>query len=136
MRYWQKETGLEATTFRIKKFEARWANCCTDNNVLEFHPRCMEFSHKAMDYIIIHELCHTVEKNHNWLPNTAQTGKSSMLRSSILGWGFNYRGLSVLLCLMIVTSLMLVVAGRKLICFLPAKKINRASPAIPLIARL
>ena len=64
IRYWQKETGLEATTFRIKKFEARWANC-TDNNVLEFHPRCMEFSNKAMDYIIIHELCHTVETNHN-----------------------------------------------------------------------
>lgn len=64
LRYWQKETGLEATTFRIKRFDARWANC-TENNVLEFHPRCMEFSNKAMDYVIIHELCHTVEKSHN-----------------------------------------------------------------------
>lgn len=42
IRHWQRETGLEITTYKIKKFEARWANC-TDNDVLEFHPRCMEF---------------------------------------------------------------------------------------------
>lgn len=67
--HWQLETGLTATTWRIKHFDARWANC-TENNVLEFHPRCMEFSNRVMDYIIIHELCHTVEKNHDkpfWL---------------------------------------------------------------------
>lgn len=64
IRYWQRETGLNATSWRIKHFEARWANC-TDNNVLEFHPRCMEFSNRVMDYIIIHELCHTVEKSHD-----------------------------------------------------------------------
>lgn len=64
IRHWQRETGLEVTTYKIKKFEARWANC-TDNDVLEFHPRCMEFSNNVMDYIIIHELCHTVEKSHN-----------------------------------------------------------------------
>ncbi|MEQ4922095.1 M48 family metallopeptidase [Proteus hauseri] len=62
--YWQNIMGMQATTFHIKKFDARWANC-TENNVLEFHPRCMEFSNKVMDYIIIHELCHTVEKNHS-----------------------------------------------------------------------
>ena len=64
IRYWQRETGLEATTYKVKRFEARWANC-TENDVLEFNPRCMEFSNKVMDYIIIHELCHTVEKSHN-----------------------------------------------------------------------
>ncbi|GAK16685.1 hypothetical protein JCM19053_1104 [Vibrio sp. JCM 19053] len=25
----------------------------------------MEFSNKVMDYIILHELCHTVEKSHS-----------------------------------------------------------------------
>lgn len=64
VRHWQRETGLEATTYRVKKFEARWANC-TEHNVVEFHPRCMEFSNSVMDYIIIHELCHIVEKSHN-----------------------------------------------------------------------
>lgn len=64
IRYWQEQTGLESLMFKVKKFEARWANC-TENNVIEFHPRCMEFSNSVMDYIIIHELCHTVEKSHN-----------------------------------------------------------------------
>jgi predicted metal-dependent hydrolase len=64
IRYWQEQTGMEALLFKVKRFEGRWANC-TENNVIEFHPRCMEFSNAVMDYIIIHELCHTVEKGHN-----------------------------------------------------------------------
>ena len=64
VKYWQRETGLAAVFVKIRRFESRWANC-TENQVLEFHPRCMEFSNAVMDYIIIHELCHTVEPSHN-----------------------------------------------------------------------
>ncbi|MEZ9495680.1 YgjP-like metallopeptidase domain-containing protein [Vibrio splendidus] len=48
IRHRQRETGIEITTYKVKTFEARWANC-TDNDVLEFHPRCMEFSNNVMD---------------------------------------------------------------------------------------
>ncbi|WP_042146300.1 MULTISPECIES: M48 family metallopeptidase [unclassified Pseudoalteromonas] len=64
IRYWQRETGLEALTYKIKKLKSRWGNC-TENNVIEFNPKIMEFSGSVIDYIIIHELCHTVEKKHN-----------------------------------------------------------------------
>ena len=64
IRHWQRETGLEAMFWRVKPFEARWANC-TENNVIEFNPRCMALSTRQIDYIIIHELCHIVEKRHN-----------------------------------------------------------------------
>lgn len=62
--HWQRETGLEALMWKIKPMKSRWAHC-NENNVLEFHPRCMMFSARVMDYIIVHELCHTVEKFHN-----------------------------------------------------------------------
>lgn len=62
--YWQKETGLEALTYKVKKLKSRWGNC-TENNVIELNPKIMEFSGKVIDYIIVHELCHTVEKKHN-----------------------------------------------------------------------
>jgi hypothetical protein len=43
---------MQAITFHIKKFGEHWANF-TENNVLEFQPRCIEFSNKVMDYIIL-----------------------------------------------------------------------------------
>lgn len=63
VRHWQRETGLQASGARIRHFQSRWASCDA-NDTLEFHPRVMELPARVQDYIIIHELCHTVEKNH------------------------------------------------------------------------
>jgi predicted metal-dependent hydrolase len=63
VRHWQRETGLQATGARIRHFQSRWASCDA-NNALEFHPRVMELPASVQDYVIVHELCHTVEKNH------------------------------------------------------------------------
>lgn len=63
VRHWQRETGLQATGTRIRHFQSRWASCDA-NDTLEFHPRVMELPASVQDYVIIHELCHTVEKNH------------------------------------------------------------------------
>ena len=64
IRHWQRQTGLEAAGAKLHKFPRRWASCSEDN-VLEFHPRCMEFAPSVLDYVIVHELCHTVEKHHD-----------------------------------------------------------------------
>ncbi|STR45184.1 YgjP family zinc-dependent metalloprotease [Iodobacter fluviatilis] len=64
LRYWEKKTGLVSHGGRIKFFQGRWASCDA-NNIIEFHPRIMEFSAAVQDYIIVHELCHTVEKSHS-----------------------------------------------------------------------
>lgn len=63
VRHWQRETGLQANGARIRHFQSRWASCDA-NNTLEFHPRVMELPASVLDYVIVHELCHTVEKNH------------------------------------------------------------------------
>lgn len=63
VRYWERQTGLQATLARVRTFQSRWASCNT-HNVLEFHPRVMELAASVQDYVIVHELCHTVEKNH------------------------------------------------------------------------
>lgn len=63
VRHWERQTGLQATLARIRTFQSRWASCNT-HNVLEFHPRVMELAASVQDYVIVHELCHTVEKNH------------------------------------------------------------------------
>lgn len=63
VRHWERQTGLKATGARIRLFQSRWASCDA-NNVLEFHPRVMELAASVQDYVIVHELCHTVEKSH------------------------------------------------------------------------
>jgi predicted metal-dependent hydrolase len=63
VRHWERQTGLSATLARIRTFQSRWASC-NAHNVLEFHPRVMELPASVQDYVIVHELCHTVEKSH------------------------------------------------------------------------
>lgn len=63
VRHWERQTGLQATLARIRTFQSRWASCSA-HNVLEFHPRVMELAASVQDYVIVHELCHTVEKSH------------------------------------------------------------------------
>lgn len=63
LRHWERETGLQAMGARIRFFQSRWASCDARNN-LEFHPRVMELPSNVQDYVVVHELCHTVEKNH------------------------------------------------------------------------
>lgn len=54
---------MRAHDARVRLFQSRWASCDA-RNVLEFHPRVMELPTRVQDYIIVHELCHTVEKSH------------------------------------------------------------------------
>lgn len=63
VRHWERQMGLQAKGARIRHFQSRWASCDA-RNVLEFHPRVMELPASVQDYIIVHEICHTVEKNH------------------------------------------------------------------------
>lgn len=63
VRHWERQTSLSATLARIRTFQSRWASC-NAHNVLEFRPRVMELPASVQDYVIVHELCHTVEKGH------------------------------------------------------------------------
>lgn len=63
VRHWERQSGLKARGARITYFKSRWASCSA-HNVLEFHPRVMELPASVQDYVVVHELCHTVEKGH------------------------------------------------------------------------
>ena len=63
VRHWERQTGMQTRGTRIRHFQSRWASC-NSQNVLEFDPRVMELPASVQDYVIVHELCHTVEKSH------------------------------------------------------------------------
>ncbi len=62
-KYWEEKTGLQGCGYRINYLKSTWGKCSIEG-LVEVNSKCVELSFKLIDYIIVHELCHTVEMNH------------------------------------------------------------------------
>jgi len=58
------ENNLEYSNFRINSAKSRWGSC-SSRKTLNFTYRLIMLPEFVVDYIIIHELCHTIEMNHS-----------------------------------------------------------------------
>jgi len=56
--------GFKYKGIRFKNAKTRWGSCSHDNN-LNFNIHLMMLPEDLIDYVILHELCHTIEKNHS-----------------------------------------------------------------------
>ena len=58
-----REHGFSFNKVTIKNLKSRWGSCSGRNNInLNLH--LMRLPDELIDYVLLHELCHTVEKNH------------------------------------------------------------------------
>ena len=53
-------TGLSYNKVSIRHQKTRWGSCSSNNNI-----NLINLPLKLIDYVILHELVHTVEKNHS-----------------------------------------------------------------------
>lgn len=54
---------LSVNTVSVKNIKSRWGSCSNRNNInLSLH--LMRLPDYLVDYVILHELCHTVHRNH------------------------------------------------------------------------
>ena len=61
--FWAQRHGLTYGKVTIKKASTRWGSCSHTNNInLNLH--LMRLPEELRDYVILHELAHTIEKNH------------------------------------------------------------------------
>lgn len=91
-----QQTGLKYSQVKINKSQSRWGSCSSKKNInlslfLLFLPE------ELIDYVILHELTHTVEMNHSerfWaLLDRVCNGKSKTFRKALKDFqseGYNY----------------------------------------------
>ena len=58
-----KKHGLKFENVYVKHVKSRWGSCSSANNInLNLH--LMRLPDRLIDYVLLHELAHTLEKNH------------------------------------------------------------------------
>ena len=57
--------GLKASQYRIKNMKTRWGTCNINKKRIWINLQLVQEDIDCLEYIIVHELTHLVEKNHN-----------------------------------------------------------------------
>ncbi|MDX9883615.1 MAG: SprT family zinc-dependent metalloprotease [Prolixibacteraceae bacterium] len=85
--------GMRYRQVFVKNAKTRWGSCSSENNInLNLH--LMRLPGHLIDYVILHELAHTVEKNHSprfWkllgqMADNPQKLRKEMRQYRVLGW--------------------------------------------------
>ena len=63
-KYFAEALGVGFNRILISDLKVRWGSCTPKSN-LNFNWRLMKASPTVIDYVIVHELAHLIESNHN-----------------------------------------------------------------------
>ncbi|AGK96859.1 M48 family metallopeptidase [Clostridium pasteurianum] len=61
---YQKFFNIVPLEVKVKEQKKRWGSCTYKNSLL-FNWRCVMAKSEVLDYIVVHEMCHMVHKNHS-----------------------------------------------------------------------
>lgn len=56
--------GLYANSLQFKDYKSRWG-CCDVNDCISFNYKLLMLPYRLREYVIVHELCHTVFHDHS-----------------------------------------------------------------------
>ena len=62
--YYQGHFDIKPRKVIVKSQEKRWGSCTKDNQLL-FNWKCIMAPSPVLDYIVVHEMCHMVYKDHS-----------------------------------------------------------------------
>jgi predicted metal-dependent hydrolase len=62
---WEAATGLRAACWQTKDMRTRWGTCNVKTGKLWLNVQLAKKPPECLDYIILHELAHLVERGHN-----------------------------------------------------------------------
>jgi predicted metal-dependent hydrolase len=61
--YYAPKVGVTPGEIRVRELGNRWASCAPNGNLV-FHWKCMMAPQTIIDYIVVHELCHSHHLDH------------------------------------------------------------------------
>lgn len=64
VKYYQRFFTVNPSSIKVKEQKKRWGSCTSKNELL-FNWRSIMAKSNALDYIIVHEMCHMVYKDHS-----------------------------------------------------------------------
>lgn len=62
---WERILGVEISSFDIKQMKSIWGSCNIKTRKIMFNLELMKKSDDCIDYIVLHELSHLLERLHN-----------------------------------------------------------------------
>lgn len=62
--YFAPKVGVEVSSVAVKDIGFKWARC-GKGGALAFHWKCMMAPARIFDYLVVHELCHLIHRNHS-----------------------------------------------------------------------
>lgn len=62
---WEKKIGVKANAFGIRKMRTKWGSCNTETKRIWLNLELAKKPVECLEYIIVHELVHLLERNHN-----------------------------------------------------------------------
>lgn len=60
----EKKTGVHAEEFRIKNMKTKWGTCNIEKRRIWINLQLVKKPMECLEYVVIHELVHLLEKNH------------------------------------------------------------------------
>lgn len=60
----EKRTGLKASEYQVKNMKTRWGTCNIEKRRIWINLQLVKKPMECLEYVLIHELVHLVEKNH------------------------------------------------------------------------
>ena len=64
LRFYQPQVKVKYKSFSIENDSRRWGSC-NSNKHLTFHWKLAMYPLHAIDYVVVHELCHLMHLNHD-----------------------------------------------------------------------
>lgn len=93
--YWSKMTKIDYTSVKVKDAKTRYGSCIPSKKALHFSSRLVMLPEKAIDAVIVHELCHIIHPNHSknfyklvekYIPNYKEIDKYLKRNSKLIAF--------------------------------------------------
>ena len=74
IRRWEPLMGVRASGFGIRKMKTRWGTCNIHSGKIWINLELAKRRPELLEYLVVHELCHLIERSHNSRFKSLMTG--------------------------------------------------------------